>query len=263
MAGRNYYALLGVEPGCDFPALRRAYYRRAKECHPDHHPSDLGKAEAFKLLVEAFHLLSDPVARQAYDLRYDLGTAPGQGTAWAGDGSPVLDTRADDILEEMMVGNTIPRGTTLQTLMLDLERTERFMMLREAQNLFHGGQIALARQWFERYLICAPLNILARYYLGRCHLAQGRYRKAAKAFAEAVQTGARRHPPLHCPRIRREWYLLRRRHLGWWSRVTSWFEPPPVADDRPPDEAMRSAMARTMHQLWQERKRRKLPTAPP
>ena len=31
----NYYEQLGIAVDSDFTAVKKAYYRRAKECHPD------------------------------------------------------------------------------------------------------------------------------------------------------------------------------------------------------------------------------------
>ncbi len=255
----DYYAILGVSPQSGFTVLRQAYYRRAKECHPDHHPGQPLKSEQFKRLVEAFNVVSDPVARAAYDrcrqpLNWD-SPAQNQARATPEEEPPVLDTRADDILEEMIVGNTIPRGTTLQTLLLDLERTERFMWLREAKNLFYNGHFDAARVRFEHYLRWSPVNLLALYYAGRCHLQRGRYRLAARVYAEVIRVASRRQPPLYCYRIRRELQQLRRKRLGWWSKWRSAWLPPPDAEPLPPDEAMRRDVSRAMRHLLRQRTR--------
>ena len=63
----NYYEQLGIAPDCDFAAIRKAYYRRAKECHPDLFGNAPEKAEEFKRLVMMFDTLSDPGKRRAYD----------------------------------------------------------------------------------------------------------------------------------------------------------------------------------------------------
>jgi len=49
---------------CEFAALKKAYYRRARECHPDRFGNDPDKAEEFKAVVEAFVTLSDPEKRR-------------------------------------------------------------------------------------------------------------------------------------------------------------------------------------------------------
>lgn len=248
----RYYDWLGIDPDSDFQTLRQAYYRRAKTCHPDHHPGQPQKVEEFKRLVEAFNVLSDPLTRAAYD-RHHTSCEASSGARRPDPSleAPVLDTRADDILEEMIVGNTVPRNTTLQTLMLDLERTAQFMLLREAKTCFYTGQLEAARVRFERYLTFAPLNLLARYYLGRCAAQRGRYREAARAYAEAIRLGQRRQPPLYCYRIRRELHDLRRKQLGWGPRLCALFRTPPETEPVPPDVAMRREVNRAIHRLTQ------------
>ncbi len=257
MAMMDYYALLGVDPACDFLQLKRAYYREAKQHHPDHHGGHPAKTEHFKQLVEAFNVLSDPLTRLTYDARRPAGSSAPTPTAssqayWE-QVDAILDTRADDILEEMIVGNTIPRQTSLQTLMLDLERTDRFCLFREAKTRFYQGHHAQAQMLFERYLGLAPLNILGHYFLGRCHLRRQSYRGAARAYQAAIRLGAQRRPPLYVPRIRRELAMLRQHHLGWPHRVRAWLSGPgPINDSLTPDEQMRRELNRAMHRLIQD-----------
>jgi len=252
----DYYQILGVSADCGFAELKRAYYRQAKACHPDHHGGDPRKAEAFRRLVEAFNVLSDPLARSAYHVRIPSAPTPAE-PVFSPDS--ILDTMADDILEEMMVGNTIPENTRLQTLMIDLERTERFMLLREAKNLFFTRQVETARRLFEHYLVLAPDNLIARYYVGRCHVLRRRYRQAAQSFADMIRIASRRRPPLHLPRVRRELEKLRQQHLGWWMRWRWAGLGTHMTADLPADEAMRRDVSRAMHHLWRRRAHTSLP----
>lgn len=262
----DYYAILGVSAGCSFQDLKRAYYRQAKLCHPDHHGGQPAKSEAFKQLVEAFNTLSDPLARAQYDQRHRSmrgDRAFGQPIDEWFHTVSILDTPADDILEELIVGNTIPRNTTLQTLMLDIERTDRFCLFREAKTLFYTGHISDAGRLFETYLALAPRNILAHYYRARCLKSAGRYRAAAKAYAQAIRIGARRHPPLQLPRIRRELYDLKRNQLGWFSRLQiAWLQTPRPDDGLTPDERMRRDVSRAMNRLEREHIRSQQPKQP-
>lgn len=78
----DYYAVLGVSPGCDVKTLRDAYLTLAKRYHPDAQfsqadgaaaatPADLEwREEAFKAVNAAYEVLSDPVKRREYDDTY-------------------------------------------------------------------------------------------------------------------------------------------------------------------------------------------------
>src|SRR6476620_9773035 len=67
MVEQDYYELLGVERGADEAAIKAAYRRLAKECHPDRHNGCTEQTERFKALSEAYEILKDPQKRAAYD----------------------------------------------------------------------------------------------------------------------------------------------------------------------------------------------------
>jgi curved DNA-binding protein CbpA len=152
----NYYNVLCIEADAEFDALKKAYRKRAMECHPDRHDGDAGKAEEFKVVVAAFNVLSDPGKRRAHDLALGMEeSAPPPSAAfemgsYPEDSGAILDTLADDILEELIVGNSLNSAdTTLATLMLDLEQTDQFCMFREAKTLLYRGSTVLSENLFR------------------------------------------------------------------------------------------------------------------
>lgn len=62
-----YYEALGVEPNADASKIKRQYYLMARKFHPDKNPGDDAAAEKFKLVAEAYQVLSDPDLRVKYD----------------------------------------------------------------------------------------------------------------------------------------------------------------------------------------------------
>lgn len=64
MAGKDYYATLGVPKGASQDDIKKAFRKLAHQ----HHPDKKGGTEAkFKELNEAYQVLSDPAKRQQYD----------------------------------------------------------------------------------------------------------------------------------------------------------------------------------------------------
>jgi curved DNA-binding protein CbpA len=76
----DHYQLLGVAPGASREEIAQAWRRRARAEHPDRQPSETGDEAAgrFRILAEAYRVLSDPARRAAYD-RSLGGGQPGAG----------------------------------------------------------------------------------------------------------------------------------------------------------------------------------------
>jgi curved DNA-binding protein len=64
---RNYYEILGVSRQADFSEIKQAYRKLARQYHPDLNPGNRSAEEHFKLLGEAYEVLSDDEKRAQYE----------------------------------------------------------------------------------------------------------------------------------------------------------------------------------------------------
>ena len=63
----DYWSLLGLTPNSDSEQLKRAFRREARRWHPDLNGNDQHAEERFKLVNEAYAVLSDPVKRNTWE----------------------------------------------------------------------------------------------------------------------------------------------------------------------------------------------------
>ena len=65
----NYYDLLQIHPRAEMETIHRVYRLLASRYHPDN--KQTGDAERFRIIADAFKVLSDPAARAEYDKRLE------------------------------------------------------------------------------------------------------------------------------------------------------------------------------------------------
>ena len=64
---RDYYEILGISKEADAGEIKRAYRALARRYHPDFNPGDKAAEEKFKMLGEAYDVLSDAEKRSQYE----------------------------------------------------------------------------------------------------------------------------------------------------------------------------------------------------
>ena len=64
----DYYELLQLSPNADTDTIERIFRHLAKKTHPD--STEFPDNDRFQRIVEAHRTLADPVARAAYDVKY-------------------------------------------------------------------------------------------------------------------------------------------------------------------------------------------------
>lgn len=99
MSKQDYYEVLGVGKSAGEAELKKAYRKLAMKYHPDRNPEDHTAEEQFKLVSEAYEVLSDPRRREIYD-RYGhegLNRSGGGGGGFGGGFSDLFGDVFSDI----------------------------------------------------------------------------------------------------------------------------------------------------------------------
>lgn len=72
MAGKDYYATLGLKKGASEADIKKAYKKLARQYHPDLNPNNPQAEHKFKEISEAYAVLGDKEKRAKYD-RFGAG----------------------------------------------------------------------------------------------------------------------------------------------------------------------------------------------
>src|SRR3982751_1980748 len=147
MVGQDYYELLGIQRGADDAAIKAAYRRLAKECHPDRHNGCSQQEARFKAVSEAYEVLKDPQKRAAYDRFGHAAFRNGGGDPFAEGGfngfSDIFSTIFGEFMDPRGARQNASRGADLR---YDLELT--------FEEAFTGVEKAITVEALGRCAVC-------------------------------------------------------------------------------------------------------------
>lgn len=190
----DYFDALGVDRKSDSAAVRRAYYRLAKEYHPDRYlGSGLSREmglkinEMFQYITQAYTVLSDPATRNDY--LDEMINGPKKKI----DINQVIEAEA--AYQEGRALLKVRRFATAAKILkkaVELSPEEPEYMTSFAWALFKSApeKPEIRHQALEILLASRELNPgsdQTHLYLGHVYQAQGKERQAEKCFEMAVQ----------------------------------------------------------------------------
>ncbi|MEZ4288935.1 MAG: molecular chaperone DnaJ [Polyangiales bacterium] len=102
MSKPDYYEVLGVSRTVTTVELKKAYRQKALDHHPDRNPNNPEAEETFKVVSEAYAVLSDPQKRERYDRFGHAGVSGNAGPGFADIGD--IFSQFGDIFGDMFGG---------------------------------------------------------------------------------------------------------------------------------------------------------------
>ena len=101
---RDCYEVLGLQKGASDSEIKKAFYKLAKQYHPDANPGDKAAEERFKEVNEAYSVLSDSEKRARYDQFGWAGVDPSAGGGGGGFGGFAEGFDMGDIFGDLFGG---------------------------------------------------------------------------------------------------------------------------------------------------------------
>ena len=205
---QDYYKILGVSENATQQEIKQAFRRLARDCHPDLHPNDATAAKRFRVLREAYEVLSDVTQRKKYDRQ-----RPKSSSQKKGGSAQVYYVRG---VEKMLLQNYRAAVTDLsEAIRLNdrfveayLKRCEAYLALGEERAVLEDCQQILRYQ---------PENAIAHYYRGRARQRLGYADSAIKAYSKAIYLQQDFPPPYYYRGVAHYELRYRNRAIADWQ----------------------------------------------
>ncbi|MDR9404503.1 MAG: DnaJ domain-containing protein [Halothece sp. Uz-M2-17] len=178
---QDYYRILHLSENASLEDIKRSFRRLARDCHPDLHPNDTNAAERFRLLREAYEVLSDSARRNRYDRHRSTNLSHNQDQQEQA--SPqVYYVRG---VEKILVRDYRGAITALsEAIRLNPRFIEAYLKRCEAYIAL--GQERSALEDCQRILKYKPDSAIAYYYQGRARQRLGYAESSIKAYTKAI-----------------------------------------------------------------------------
>jgi molecular chaperone DnaJ len=137
----DYYAVLGIAANVDSAELRRVWHRLALQWHPDH--AGPGATTTFQKMSIAYAVLSDPVARAAYDRWRDTAVRSSPAASDDATSAPAATTnrRAPGVLLSRLSG---PLNALLARGVASHAEDDVIELWLEAEEAEQGGMVTIS-----------------------------------------------------------------------------------------------------------------------
>lgn len=137
MAQQDYYQILGIAQSSSADEIKKVYRRLALETHPDRNPGDPRAEERFKLISEAYAVLSDPQKRAQYDQYKRMGFQQRTGAGAGPYSRPGFNYSQEEIFRDFF--NSRYTRDVFDEMQREFQRMGFRFDEKFINNLFFGG----------------------------------------------------------------------------------------------------------------------------
>ena len=193
LATQDHYQVLGLDRDSSRGDIKKAYFRLAKEYHPDRHlQTGMGDLTAdlealFRRITDAYDTLLMEQKRKEYDTELVMKKFEGRRMRWKGGGG------GGGVSEKASLGEQALRKGDYKTAIYYLEETVKgapdkgnlHAFLAEALSHISGRQRD-AETHYKRAIEIEPSNVDYYMGLGRLYIRAGMAQRAQRQFEEAL-----------------------------------------------------------------------------
>ncbi len=176
---QDYYKVLQLSESATLEDIKSAFRRLARDCHPDLHPNDAGAAERFRVLREAYEVLSDSARRNRYDRQRNINLSRNQ------------DQMSPQVYYVRGVEKILVKDYRAAIIALSeaIRLNGRFIeaYLKRCEAYIALGEERAALEDCQRILRYRPDCAIAYYYQGRARQRLGYADSAIKAYSKAIR----------------------------------------------------------------------------
>ncbi len=181
----NYYYILQISSEATLKEIKAAFRRLARQYHPDLNPNDPEAAEQFKLISQAYEVLSDPIKRSRYDRDFTPATYSQQS------GTSSI-TAQDYYLRGLQKSQTKEYQQAIENyskaIELDTTFVEAYVKRCEMRNKLADNRGVLDDCY--KILQISPKFSKAYYYQGRSRASLGYVESAIISYTQAIEAEA-------------------------------------------------------------------------
>ncbi len=142
---KDYYKILGIQHDATGADIKHAFRALAKRYHPDHNPGDKRAEEYFKMVQEAYGVLSDRDKKSTYDHKLRVYETVNQFRREARTTTPRgtnFERRADGTFVRRATPPT-RSGSWFSKLFGDMEYKRRITKTLSFEKAFRGGPVTI------------------------------------------------------------------------------------------------------------------------